>query len=325
MPVERLWRRCVMAPLQPGAGPGAGVSGPPRVALTPGAGDLKYLVLTDRAAPYLLARVRWPDVAQAITAGSPDWLEDPGLFDLPYEPSAVQVSFTQAASVAAGWGRQLRAEPAEGIPSFIRRMPANWSDLSPVERRAWGLESAGRRRVPARRLRRLRSSHAETGTSVSTAAQANGHAGALAGGDPSGDAGGRAGHGRVAYMTGGPGSAAAERRRNVRVRVDGRAHIQYGHATMSAGLVDLSEGGVRCVLPEAPPVLAPGAALDGPFLLEAEVATSRICLDVPGRISWNRSIRAGTHFGVVFGELDDGETDGVQRFLVAASSRRGSR
>ncbi len=107
--------------------------------------------------------------------------------------------------------------------------------------------------------------------------------------------------------------------------VDGRAHIRYGHTTISAGLVDLSEGGVQCVLPEAPPVLAPGATLDGPFLLEAEVTTSRICLGVAGRISWNRSIRAGTHFGVVFGELDDGETEGVQRFLVAASSTRGSR
>jgi hypothetical protein len=71
-------------------------------------------------------------------------------------------------------------------------------------------------------------------------------------------------------------------------------------------------------------MLAPGAALGGPFLLEAEATTSRICLDVAGRISWNRGVRASTHFGVVFGELDDGETEGVQRFLVAAS-RRGSR
>ena len=55
-------------------------------------GEVKYLVLAERAAPYLLARVRWPDVAQAITAGCPDWLDDQGLFDLPYDPHAVAVS-----------------------------------------------------------------------------------------------------------------------------------------------------------------------------------------------------------------------------------------
>src|SRR6516225_5070655 len=73
--------------------------------------DVTYLLLADRASPYLLARVRWPDVAQAITKASQDWLDDPGLFDLPYEPSAVKVSFPQAASVAAAWGRQLRPQP----------------------------------------------------------------------------------------------------------------------------------------------------------------------------------------------------------------------
>ena len=293
-------------------------------AVTPDTREVTYLVLADRAAPYLLARVRWPDVAQAITSGNPDWLDDPGLFDLPYEPSAVAVSFTQAASVAAGWGRQLRPEPADGAPSFIRRMPANWSDLSPVERRAYGLESVGRRRFSARPLRRLRSFRAKIGASVPAALQANGHVGVLAGEGSSAGADRPAANDRsqVADMTNGFGSAGTERRRQLRVPVDGRAHIRYGHATISAGLVDLSEGGVQCVLPEAPPVLAPGATLDGPFLLEAEVTTSRICLGVAGRISWNRSIRAGTHFGVVFGELDDGETAGVRRFLVAASSRR---
>ena len=64
---------------------------------------------------------------------------------------------------------------------------------------------------------------------------------------------------------------AAERRHHVRVRVDGRAHILCGYGTISAALVDVSEGGARCVLPDASPMLAPGTPLDGPFLLEAEV------------------------------------------------------
>jgi hypothetical protein len=212
----------------------------------------------------------------------------------------VPVSFAQAASVAAGWGRQLRAEPAEGVPSLVRRMPANWSDLTPAERHAWGLEPARKQRLSARRLRRLKSSQAKTGAAESAA---------------------RPGHGQA----GGLGGAAPERRHHVRVRVDGRAHIQSGSHTMSAALVDLSESGVRCVLPDAPLLLGPGARLDGPFLLEAEVTTSRICLDVPGWISWNRSLRAGTHFGVVFGALTEGETEGIQRFAMAAGGGRGSR
>jgi hypothetical protein len=94
---------------------------------------------------------------------------------------------------------------------------------------------------------------------------------------------------------------------------------------MSAGLVDLSEGGVRCVLPEPPAALAPGGELHGPFLFEAEATRSRICLDVAGRIRWHGSAGDVTHFGVAFGELTDEETEGVQWFLTAASSRRGDR
>jgi uncharacterized protein (DUF2126 family) len=46
-------------------------------------------------------------------------------------------------------------------------------------------------------------------------------------------------------------------------------HIRSGTATISAGLVDLSQSGVRFVQPEPPAALAPGVTLDGPFLFEA--------------------------------------------------------
>ena len=289
-------------------------------------GEVRYLVLADRAVPYLLARVRWPDIAQAISAAVPDWLHDPGLFDLPYDPAAVTVSFAQAASVAVSWGRQLHPGAAEGMPSYIRRMPANWSDLSPSERRAWGIEFVGTRRGSARRVRRPRRSGAKIAAS-STAAQANGHMGALAGaGDgPCPDGAAANGHRQVTDVTRDPGGVATERRRHARVRVNGRAYIRSGPTTISAGLVDLSGGGVRCVLPEATPLIAPAATLGGPFLLEAEVITTRICLDTAARISWHRSVGASTHFGVAFGELADGETEGVQRLLAAARSRGGHR
>jgi hypothetical protein len=310
------------------AGLPGGVSGSPGPVAMPDPDEVTYLVLAERSVPYLLARVRWPDVAQAISANSPDWLNDTGLFDLPYDPSAVTVSFPQAASVAAGWGRQLGPGVAGGVPAFIRRMPANWSHLSPAERHAWGIESVGRRSVSARRARRLRSRQAKIAAS-SAAAQANGHADTLAraGAGPWAAVDGPAADGRgpVAGRTNGLRSAATERRRHARVPVDGRAHIRSGQTTISAGLIDLSEGGVRCVLPEAPPLPAPGAPLDGPFLLEAEATNRRICLDVAGRMSWHRSIAASTHFGIVFGELDDGGTEAVQRFSTAAASRRGHR
>jgi hypothetical protein len=269
-------------------------------AVTPGNGEIHYLVLADHAVPYLLARVRWPDVAQAISAGYPDWLDDIGLFDLPYDPNAVPVSFTQAASVAAGWGRKLGTEPAANVPSFIRRMPANWSDMTPGERRAFGIESAGRRRLPVRRLRRIRASQATIRPPAPVAALGDEHA--------SGSA---------------PENEVSERRHQIRVRVDGRGHIRSGQSTVSAALVDLSEGGMRCVLPDATLALTPGQELGGPLLLEGEGAGSRICLAVPGRISWILDSSSGTHFGVTFGDLNGGEIEGVHRFQVTAGSRRG--
>ena len=282
--------------------------------MTAGAGELRYFVLADRAVPYLLARVRWPDVAQAITARSPGWLDDPGLFDLPYDPSAVTVSFPQATCVAAGWGKPLHPGSADGVPSYIRRMPANWSDLSPSERRAWGIEFVGRGRSSPRRVRRQRSSRAKVfAASAASAVEANGHVAALAG----------AAAGRGSTVRGG---AETERRRDMRVRVDGRAHIRCGDTTtISVGLVDLSEGGMGCVLPEGSPLAAPGATLGGPFLLEAEATASPICLDVAGQTSWRRGTGASTQFGVAFGHLDEGQSEGVQRFLAAACSRRGRR
>jgi PilZ domain len=290
--------------------------------------EVRYLVLAERAVPYLLARVRWPDIAQAISAASPDWLDDPGLLDLPYDPSAVTVSFPQAASVAAGWGRRLHTEAAEGVPSYIRRMPANWSDLSPSERQTWGIEFVGRRRPPTRRFQLPRRVQAKIARS-SAAAPVNGQGGAVAvlGGESGAgvDEPGSAAPDQLANGTNGLGKVATERRDHLRVPLDGLAHIRCEDATITAGLVDLSERGVRCVLPEAPPLVAPGVTLGGPFLLEAKLEAPRICLDVVGRISWHQRIGAGTHFGVAFGELANGETEGIRRFLAAANTKRGHR
>jgi hypothetical protein len=127
-----------------------------------GAGEVQYLVLPDPSNPWLLARVRWPDVFQAISAAEPDWRTDPGLFDLPYDPSSHAVTAEEAEAIASEWGARLPV-PGEPEPSgrlLLRRMPANWSDPSRAEKRAWSIEtvrtrdaSASRKRVWARRRR----------------------------------------------------------------------------------------------------------------------------------------------------------------------------
>ncbi len=123
--------------------------------------EVQYLVLPDPTSPYLLARVRWPDIAQAISAGRPEWQDDMGLFDLPNEPTSAIVTPARAASIAAGWGANLTSDATASAsgPALIRRMPANWSNLAPAEKRAWSLEGVvasplagqgrSRRRVPA--------------------------------------------------------------------------------------------------------------------------------------------------------------------------------
>src|ERR1700722_3774892 len=105
-------------------------------------GAVKYFVLGDGASPLLLARLRWPDVAQAITAGLRDWQDDIGLFDLPYDPNGEPGTFDQASALAADWGVALPADGAFSSPlqPLIRRMPANWSNLAPAEKHAWALE-----------------------------------------------------------------------------------------------------------------------------------------------------------------------------------------
>ena len=104
--------------------------------------DVQYLVLPDAANPYLLARVRWPDVFEAISPVRPDWQVDPGLFDLPYDPKSTRVTPERAAAIAAEWGAQMPFDDAAETPKtqLVRRMPANWSDMSRAERRAWSIE-----------------------------------------------------------------------------------------------------------------------------------------------------------------------------------------
>ncbi len=103
---------------------------------------VRYVTLSNRTEPFLLARVRWPDIHQAISPVRPDWQDDPGLFDLPYSPASTTITFEQASELAAAWGARLPSEEENAAgPQLIRRMPSDWSYLSTAERRAWSIEA----------------------------------------------------------------------------------------------------------------------------------------------------------------------------------------
>jgi hypothetical protein len=116
-----------------------------------GTREVQYLVLPDLTHPYLLARVRWPDVFQAISPVRPDWQDDIGLFDLPYDPSSTTVTLEQAAAIAAEWGARLPADESDRTsePALMRRMPADWSNLSRAEKRAFAIEFVKTRKPAA--------------------------------------------------------------------------------------------------------------------------------------------------------------------------------
>lgn len=284
--------------------------------------EVQYLVLPDITTPYLLAMVRWPDVAQAISVGRPEWQGDQGLFDLPYDPGSVQVTPTHAASIAARWGARLPSEGQDPPSSLIRRMPANWSNLVPAEKRAWSLEYLAGRRPAAvrtshqRSLFRTRRNSSRRGTFVKTGEV---FPDAIADGTTPGDGFYLATGGRHRQTT-----VTGERRRHARVRVHGRVQINIGRKTIFADLVNVSQGGVHCIVPDAVPVLESGGRLDPPLLLEDHVSKSQVSLDVPASVSWRRDTAAGTQFGLVFGELNNEQAEQVQRFLVTVGSEPGS-
>jgi len=277
------------------------------------AAELQYMVLSDNTNPYLLARVRWPDVAQAISAGRPDWQDDPGLFDLPYDPSGVTVTRAEAVSIAEAWGANIDSDTAFPAFSLIRRMPANWSNLVPAEKRAWSLEFLGRRnRASSRRLR----SRLHTRQPSQQATQLIGITAMKPRLAPIYDSASRS--------DSSPATVATERRGYPRVPVQGRAQISSYRKAISAHLVDLSQSGVNCVVPDARSLRQFGLNLDSPVVLESGLSGSRIRLDVNGRIVWRRNLGPGIRLGIVFGELNNDQAEQVRQFLVNASAHQES-
>jgi hypothetical protein len=267
--------------------------------------------------------VRWPDVAQAISAARPEWQQDPGLFDLPYDPNSVLVSSDEAATIASAWGARPPSdtEDRDFGPQLIRRMPANWSNLSPAEVRAWSLDlvvtrtkrranQAGAERrgrlasLRARlRLGRRRQRLPELAGSLlaeSTPAELVPAGLTLLGSVSGNGKNGVAAHDGEAFGSG----AVDERRRHARVRVNGRARIRCGRKTISAELVDVSKSGVHCVVSDGRSILKSGGRLGAPLILKGDDPKFQVRLTVTGTVTWHLDSALGTHLGVAFDELD---------------------
>jgi hypothetical protein len=255
---------------------------------------VKYFVLGDGAGPLLLARLRWPDVAQAITAGLRDWQDDIGLFDLPYDPNGEPVTFDEASAIAAGWGVALPADAVFSSPlqPLIRRMPANWSNLAPAEKHAWALEfvTTGRRSGARRQASKSRA-----GSTI-----------------------------QRSRFSLGRSRAKPERRLQARVLVGGQTKIRLGRKIVSADLVDLSQGGMHCVVLGSQAFVDVGGKLGPPLVLEVLSPKSSVTLEVGGTVTWHNTTGLGTHFGVEFAPLNDEQLERVRRLLVTSGAEGSS-
>jgi hypothetical protein len=69
---------------------------------------ITYAVEEADGKPYLLARLRWPDVAEAISPHQTEWKTNRRLFDMLYSSDGAIVSAEEAGRLAASWGARFR-------------------------------------------------------------------------------------------------------------------------------------------------------------------------------------------------------------------------
>ena len=277
--------------------------------------EVQYLVLTDTVNPYLLARVRFPDVAQAVSAARPDWQHDPGLFDLPYDPNSATVTYARATAIAAEWGANIALDTSEAVPSLIRRMPANWSNLVPAEKRAWGLERALARRGSAGRKNRLRSLFQAKSPTRAPAVEL-GHVSQVAS-----DLSHTQSHENDSNGTTKRDEVPTDRRLHLRTSVLGRVQLTYGQQVVTALLVNVSSGGLRCVMPEGQSFIKVGVEFPSPLLLEDRTGKSRVRLDATATVAWDKNVGYAEQFGIAFCELTEAQVNQMNRLLAAFEGR----
>jgi hypothetical protein len=264
--------------------------------MNPGPRDIVYLALPDAVRPYLLARVRWPDVAQAVTVECAVWQEDPGLFDLPYHPYSVRLTHDEAADIARTWGVDIADDGAapEPGPLVIRRMPSNWGMLAPAERRAWGLDLA---------------------VLTSSAGPRSAGLGARWAGRA------RAGRGLAdAISRLRRRRATPDRRGDERIRIAGLAHLSVCDVNLSASVLDISRRGLHCFALDMPADAQSGERVRTALALEQLNGSEQIDLESDAAIIWRRDVDGGSHFGVAFEVHDSEQAERIHGLLAVAAS-----
>ena len=221
------------------------------------------------------------------------------------------MTFTRAADIASNLGASLPSEETaiECARPLIRRMPAEWSGLTPAEERAWSLEfvTTGLRAEAIRQ-------RAESGDSRRRGSLLPRLRKAL---------GGFKYPDELESSTPPATAQSSERRLHARVPARGRAQIRCGNKTVSATLVDVSQGGARCHVVDSDANLEVGKQLDpSSLVVEASGSGGEISLDVGGTVMWGETTASGAQFGVAFEPLSTDEADRVRHLLLSSASLR---
>ena len=90
---------------------------------------VKYAVERAAGVPYMLVRLRWPDIAESINPHDVTWKPDYALFDKLYNSDGELISAGDALRLAQSWGGTLPDDGAKGVM-------AKWGDSWQTQERA---------------------------------------------------------------------------------------------------------------------------------------------------------------------------------------------
>lgn len=93
----------------------------------------RYAVERDASGnPYLLARLRWPDIAEAVSPHDRLWTTNWHLFNMLYESTGEWVGEDYARELALSWGASFDA-----VRAVLAKPPKAPNQMTPDELRTW--------------------------------------------------------------------------------------------------------------------------------------------------------------------------------------------